>query len=45
MNRSDGALVRIMTPMYPNETVDTAEQRLLPFASGILPLLNEYIPR
>ena len=45
MNRSDGALVRVMAPMYPNETADTAEQRLLPFTNGILPLLNDYIPR
>lgn len=45
MNRSDGALVRVMAPMYPNETADAAEQRLLPFTNGILPLLNDYIPR
>lgn len=45
MNRSDGALVRVMAPMYPNETAEAAEQRLLPFTNGILPLLNEYIPR
>jgi EpsI family protein len=45
MNRSDGALVRVMAAMYPNETADAAEQRLLPFTNGILPLLNDYIPR
>lgn len=45
MNRSDGALIRVMTPMYPNETADAAEQRLFPFTNGILPLLNDYIPR
>jgi EpsI family protein len=45
MNRSDGALVRLMAPMYPNETADTAQQRLLAFTNGILPLLNDYIPR
>jgi EpsI family protein len=45
MNRSDGALIRVMAPMYPNETADEAEQRLLPFTHGILPLLNDYIPR
>lgn len=45
MNRSDGALVRVMAAMYPNETADAAEERLLPFTNGILPLLNDYIPR
>jgi len=45
MNRSDGALVRISTPMNPGETVDAAQQRLLPFASAVLPLLNDYVPR
>jgi len=45
MNRSDGALVRITTFMYPGETVDAAEQRLQPFTSSILPMLNDYIPR
>lgn len=44
-NRSDGALVRITTPMYPGETADAAQQRILPFASDVTPLLNSYIPR
>jgi len=45
MNRSDGALVRISTPMYPGETADAAQQRILPFAGDVLPLLGSYIPR
>jgi EpsI family protein len=45
MNRSDGALVRIVTPMYAGETADAAEQRLLPFAASVIPLLESYIPR
>jgi exosortase D (VPLPA-CTERM-specific) len=45
MNRSDGALVRITTPMYPGETAEAAQQRILPFAGDVLPLLNSYIPR
>jgi len=45
MNRSDGALVRIMTPMYFGETAEAAQQRLLPFASDVAPLLDNYIPR
>ena len=45
MHRSDGALVRIVTDMYPGESIDTAQQRLLPFAADVMPLLNNYIPR
>ena len=45
MNRSDGALVRITIAMLPGETPDAAEQRLLPFAAQVVPLLNQYIPR
>lgn len=45
MNRSDGSLVRFITPIYAGETADDAQQRLIPFASGIVPLLDSYIPR
>jgi len=45
MNRSDGALVRITTDMFPGETADAAQERLLPFASKVSPLLDDYIPR
>jgi len=44
LNRSDGALVRLTTPMYPGETADAAQQRLLPIASDIIPLLKDFIP-
>ena len=45
MNRSDGALVRITTPLYPGETTDAAVARMLPFAGQLTPLLDVYIPR
>jgi EpsI family protein len=45
MNRSDGALVRITTDMFPGESPDAAQRRLQPFASSVSPLLNDYIPR
>ena len=45
MNRSDGALVRIVTPMLPDETPAAALNRLLPFAAKVVPQLNRYIPR
>ncbi len=45
MNRSDGSLVRLVTPLLPGETPDAAQQRILPFTSSVVPLLDEYIPR
>jgi exosortase D (VPLPA-CTERM-specific) len=45
MNRSDGALVRIVTPLSPDESPDAAQQRLLPFAAAVMPQLDRYIPR
>jgi exosortase D (VPLPA-CTERM-specific) len=45
MHRSDGALVRINTALFPGETAEAAEQRLLPFAEHLMPLLDQYIPR
>jgi EpsI family protein len=45
MNRSDGALVRITTPMYSGETAEAGQQRVLPFAGDVAPLLDNYIPR
>ena len=45
MHRSDGALVRLITPMYERESSDSAQQRLLDFGSRLLPILNNYIPR
>ncbi len=45
MHRSDGALVRVTTPMFPGESAEAAQQRLMPFVEHILPLLDQYIPR
>jgi EpsI family protein len=45
MNRTDGALVRLVIAMSPGETAAAAEQRILPFTSAVVPLLNDYIPR
>ena len=45
MNRSDGSLVRLVTPMFPGETPDAAQQRILPFTSAVVPLLDNFIPR
>jgi EpsI family protein len=45
LNRSDGALVRVITPLPPGESVETAQQRLLSFAGNIVSRLDRYIPR
>ncbi|HEY6301507.1 MAG TPA: EpsI family protein [Terriglobales bacterium] len=45
MNRSDGALVRLMTPMLDGESPDAAEDRMMKLGSKFLPLLDNYIPR
>jgi EpsI family protein len=45
MNRSDGALVRITVSMLPGETPETAQKRVMPFTSLVVPLLDYYIPR
>jgi len=45
MNRSDGSLVRVTTPLLDGESPGAAQQRLMPFVSEIVPKLNAYIPR
>jgi exosortase D (VPLPA-CTERM-specific) len=45
MNRSDGALVRLSTPMSPGESPDAAQARLMKLGSQFLPLLDRYVPR
>ena len=43
--RTDGALMRLVTAVAPNEDIGTADQRLADFLSSISPLLPEYVPR
>jgi EpsI family protein len=45
MNRSDGGLVRLMTPMLDNESPAAAQARMMKLGSQLLPLLDRYIPR
>ena len=45
LNRSDGALVRVTTPLLPNENTDAAQQRLLTLSSYVVPVLNRYVPK
>lgn len=41
--RTDGAIVRLATPMPPGETVDEAERRLVPFFARAYPALQPHI--
>ena len=43
--RSDGSLVRVITPVGRSEDVQAAEARVAAFAEGILPLLDNHIPK
>jgi EpsI family protein len=45
MNRSDGSLVRLTTPIIRHERADDAQARITSVAVQIVPLLDEYIPR
>ena len=43
-NRTDGALIRVITPMLPAETQDAAHTRAVAFAGQVAAMLPAYIP-
>jgi EpsI family protein len=43
-NRTDGALVRVITPVLPSEPVSNARERAVLFASQMAPYLPRFIP-
>jgi exosortase D (VPLPA-CTERM-specific) len=43
-NRTDGALVRVTTPLYPNESERDADARLQAFIREMEPRLRAYLP-
>lgn len=43
--RTDGALVRLITPLYGDESVESAEARLHDFMGDIVPVLDEFLPK
>jgi EpsI family protein len=45
LHRTDGALVRIITPIGHGEATASAQSRAEEFARHIFPLLNAYIPQ
>lgn len=44
LNRTDGALVRITTPIYPGEIESDADKRLQGFIRDFVPTLSQYLP-
>lgn len=44
-NRTDGALVRLTTPIRAGENVEQGDERLGRFLAALTPKLEEYIPR
>ena len=44
LNRTDGALVRLTSAVYPGESINAAEARIQKLAAELLPVLPEYIP-
>ena len=42
--RTDGALVRLITSVYGDETLEDAEKRLQNFVRDVAPVLEEYLP-
>jgi EpsI family protein len=45
LNRSDGALIRLTTPLRSGEDMQWAEKRLLSLAADAAPYFDRYIPR
>lgn len=45
LHRSDGALIRVTTPLLASEPLELAQRRLLDLAGQITPILNSYVPR
>ncbi len=42
--RSDGAMIRIMTPIDPDESIADADARLIEYREGLKEILPKYIP-
>ena len=44
-NRTDGALIRLITPIYPGEIEHDADKRLQEFAAAAVPTLANFLPK
>jgi len=45
LNRSDGSLIRITTPLGRGESPEIAQQRLVSLAGNLIPQVDRYVPR
>jgi len=45
MNRSDGGMVRFMTPMIKGESTEAAQARMMTLGSQLLPMIDRYLPQ
>ncbi len=43
--RTDGALVRVVTPLYPGEEIEDANRRLMAITKELVPVLNQFLPQ
>jgi EpsI family protein len=43
--RSDGSLIRVTTALANNESLESAQQRLVALAGDVIPLASRYVPR
>jgi len=43
--RTDGALVRLITPVLQGEQVENAEKRLQEFTKEIVPVFDQFLPK
>ena len=43
-HRTDGALVRVITPIYEQEKIEEADKRLQEFIREVLPVLDQFLP-
>lgn len=44
-HRTDGALVRVITPVYKGESPPQAEKRLREFVKDVVPILDSFLPK
>ncbi len=44
MDRTDGAIVRVITPMLPSESASDARERVVSFTAKMAPSLPRFIP-
>ena len=45
MRRSDGALIRLLTPIAPNQNPESARKVLTSFAGQVMSQIDAYVPR